>query len=311
MNTYSRILAIIDPTKESQKALSRAIELAKKTGASVTALMVIYDFSYEMTTMLSGEERNLMRNSVVADREHWLNDIIEQYCDDVSQLRSKVLWHNRPYEAIIKTVLNHDYDIVVKATHQHDTLKSVIFTPTDWHLLRKCPSPLLLVKEHEWPSNSQVLAAINSSCEEEAHKSLNVQIIQETKQIAELLGSEAILANCYPGTTVNLAIEIPEFDPVSYSEAIEKHHVESLKAYAEQFAIDETNCIVKEGLAEDMIPILAKEIDAELVVLGTVGRTGLSAALIGNTAEHMLDAIDCDVLALKPDGFVSPLATED
>lgn len=41
--------------------------------------------------------------------------------------------------------------------------------------------------------------------------------------------------------------------------------------------------------------------------MGTVGRTGLSAALIGNTAEHVIDNINCDVLALKPDGYISPL----
>jgi universal stress protein E len=46
------------------------------------------------------------------------------------------------------------------------------------------------------------------------------------------------------------------------------------------------------------------------VVIGTVGRTGLSAALVGNTAEHVIDSLDCDVLALKPDGYVSPLAKD-
>ena len=57
-----------------------------------------------------------------------------------------------------------------------------------------------------------------------------------------------------------------------------------------------------------MIPDVAKRLNSELVVIGTVGRTGLSAALVGNTAEHVIDSLDCDVLALKHDGYVSPLA---
>jgi len=65
---------------------------------------------------------------------------------------------------------------------------------------------------------------------------------------------------------------------------------------------------VKEGLPEDVIPELAEQLDAELVVLGTVGRTGFSAALIGNTAEHVIDSVNCDLLAVKPDGYKSPLA---
>ena len=61
------------------------------------------------------------------------------------------------------------------------------------------------------------------------------------------------------------------------------------------------------GLPEDIIPKHAQQLDAELVVLGTVGRQGISAALIGNTAEHVIDKLNCDVLAIKPYGFVSPV----
>ena len=77
---------------------------------------------------------------------------------------------------------------------------------------------------------------------------------------------------------------------------------------AEENGLTQQDCVVKEGLPEDVIPFIAKEKDAELVVIGTVGRTGLSAALVGNTAEHVIDSLDCDVLALKPDGYKSPLA---
>lgn len=89
---------------------------------------------------------------------------------------------------------------------------------------------------------------------------------------------------------------------------LKKHHEDETFALADTFSIDRHDCIIKEGLPEDVIPHVAKEKDAELVVIGTVGRTGLSAALVGNTAEHVIDSLDCDVLALKPDGYQSPLA---
>ena len=74
MNTIKRIIAVIDPTKDDQHGLSRSIDLAKKSGASITAFMTVYDFSYEMTTMLSGDEREAMRDAVLKDRQLWLND---------------------------------------------------------------------------------------------------------------------------------------------------------------------------------------------------------------------------------------------
>jgi nucleotide-binding universal stress UspA family protein len=41
--------------------------------------------------------------------------------------------------------------------------------------------------------------------------------------------------------------------------------------------------------------------------MGTVARTGLSGVFIGNTAENIINSLECPVLAVKPEGFVSPL----
>ncbi|MBB1420636.1 universal stress protein UspE [Pseudoalteromonas sp. SG43-7] len=308
MNTIKQILAIIDPTAESQHGLSRSIELAKKSGASITAFMSIYDFSYEMTTMLSGDEREAMRNAVVKDRQLWLDEILQHYPD--VDINSQVVWHNRTYEAIIDTVIDQQFDLVVKGTHQHDTLKSVIFTPTDWHLIRKCPAPVLLVKEHAWPSQGNILAAVNAVSENQQHLDLNHRIIQDAQFLCELANASLSIVNAYPATPVNIAIEIPEFKPSIYNESVKKHHIESTHELAASHQIAQQNCVIEEGLPEDVIPDVAKRLNSELVVIGTVGRTGLSAALVGNTAEHVIDSLDCDVLALKPDGYVSPLAKD-
>ena len=78
---------------------------------------------------------------------------------------------------------------------------------------------------------------------------------------------------------------------------------------AARFELDKSHCITEEGLAEDVIPAVAHRLDVELVIIGTIGRTGLSAAFIGNTAEHVIDGIECDLLAVKPNGFKSPLVS--
>jgi len=38
-----------------------------------------------------------------------------------------------------------------------------------------------------------------------------------------------------------------------------------------------------------------------------VGRNGIEGLLLGNTADKLLNHCDCSVLAVKPDGFVSPI----
>ena len=62
-----------------------------------------------------------------------------------------------------------------------------------------------------------------------------------------------------------------------------------------------------EGNARVAIPELARACEAELIVMGTVGRTGIPGYFIGNTAEAIFGRIDCDILAVKPPGFVSPV----
>lgn len=131
MEKYKKILAVIDPTTDNQKALKRSIELAQHSGGEITAFLTIYDFSYEMTTMLSGEEREAMRQSMINDRQLWLDEKIAELPHDNISISTSIIWHNRPFEKIIKKVISENFDIVIKGTHQHDKFKSVIFTPTD------------------------------------------------------------------------------------------------------------------------------------------------------------------------------------
>ncbi|MBN26874.1 MAG: universal stress protein UspE [Alteromonadaceae bacterium] len=308
MMKYQKILAVIDPEDEEQKSLMRAIEIAQITQALITAFLPIYDLSYEMTTMLSTDERENMRFAVIEDKSAWLAELVAPIEKQHGiKIDLNVEWHNRAWESIICRVMKHNYDLIVKGTQLNDTLKAVIFTPTDWHIMRKSPVPVLLVKDHDWPIGGKVLGAVSVGVEDDDHVALNDCVTRSAKGFAGLLSSEVHLVNAYPGTPVNIAIEIPEFDPQVYSDSVKDHHHNAMLRHAQKHEIPQNCSHIEEGLPEDVIPALAEKIDAELVVLGTVGRQGISGVLIGNTAEHVIDKLNCDVLAIKPDGYVSPV----
>ncbi|SFR40477.1 universal stress protein E [Pseudidiomarina maritima] len=307
MTCVKKILAVLDADRQPQKALNRALHLARISQSHVTFMVSIYDFSYEMTTMLAADERNVMRDSLINDRKVWINDLLEDYNTRDINFDIKVLWHNRPFEAIIETAIEGEYDIIVKATHEREGLAALLFTPTDWHLLRKAPCKVLLVKEHEWPEHGKILAAIHTTGEHDHHRSLNRQVTEAALSFANCLQSEVHLVNAFPGAPITIAAEIPEFDTTNYRETIEENHKIALAEHAMPYHIPPMQQHVLEGLPEQVIPELAEELDAELVVLGTIGRTGFSAALLGNTAEHVIESINCDLLAVKPEGFVSPI----
>ena len=309
MLKYRNILVFIDPTKESQPALERAVNIAEKEKeAKITLFLCCYDLSYEMTSLSSSDERQAMRSIVIKENLDWLDALALPYKEKGLNIDNQVIWHNRPFQAAIIDVLKHQYDLVIKSTHQHSKFSAILFTPTDWNLLRKCPVPVLLVKHHQWPVDGNILCAIDcKSIQDEDHHQLNQQILSEAKAMAEMLSANIHIVNAYPSPPMNIMLELPEFDPINYEDGLKKFHQKTLNEYAQTYKIPEPQTHLKQGLPEDVISDVANEIDAELVILGTVGRSGLSATLLGHTAEQVIDNLNCDLLALKPQGFISPI----
>jgi universal stress protein E len=309
MSIYTKILVVADINHDEQAALARAMLLAQKSAkiSHVTLFLSIYDFSYDMTSMLSSEDREAMRQGVIKQRELWLQKIAEPYLMEGVELQVKVVWHHRPYEAIIAEVFSGQHDLLIKGTRKHATLESVIFTPTDWHLLRKCPTPVLLVKHVEWPKSANIIASIHVGSDTDTHLSLNDRIVERVLSVCQRFDATPYLVTAYPRTPMTVSIELPEFDPTAYSDAVKAHYSDSMEALRLRHGINKEHVIVEEGLPEEVISDVSKRLNAAMVILGTTGRSGLSAVFIGNTAEHVIDKIDCDVLALKPEGYISPL----
>lgn len=105
--------------------------------------------------------------------------------------------------------------------------------------------------------------------------------------------------------------QLPEFDPSVYNDAIRGQHLLAMKALRQKFGINENMTHVEKGLPEEVIPDLAEHLQAGIVVLGTVGRTGISAAFLGNTAEQVIDHLRCDLLVIKPDQYQTPVELDD
>ncbi|MBJ3816165.1 universal stress protein UspE [Shimwellia pseudoproteus] len=312
MAKYQNMLVAIEPNQDDQPALRRAVYLYQRIGGKIKAFLPIYDFSYEMTTLLSPDERTAMRKGVIAQRTEWIKEQAKYYLEAGVPIEIKVVWHNRPFEAIVQEVKDGDHDLLLKMAHQHDKLEAVIFTPTDWHLLRKCPCPVWMVKDKPWPDSGKALVAVNLASEEPYHNALNEKLVRETLALADHVNhTEVHLVGAYPSTPINIAIELPDFDPSVYNDAIRGQHLLAMKALRQKFGIDEKFTHVEKGLPEDVIPDLAEHLEAGIVVLGTIGRTGISAAFLGNTAEQVIDHLRCDLLVIKPNVDETPDEFDD
>ena len=62
-----------------------------------------------------------------------------------------------------------------------------------------------------------------------------------------------------------------------------------------------------EGDPAEVIPEFTNKRRIDLLVMGSLARGGLQGLLIGNTAERVLDTVNCSTLTLKPDDFICPV----
>ena len=302
---FNNILVVLNPDNEKQYALARAVRLAREQKhddkIKITVLLTVYDLSYEMSALLSSEERQEMHNTASEQQRQEVQFYLDKYADPDIEFDSHIVWNSNEADAIREEVENNQYDLVVKYTKDEESFTSLIFTPVDWQLLRKCPVPVLMVRDGDWKHQRRILIAVNVSGEQEYQNEFNLELVETGMSLAENLNRGNVhLVSAYPVAPINMAIDLPEFNTSGYENGIRGQHLINMKALRQQFCIDEDHTHVREGFPEDVIPQVAKEIEAELVILGTVGRTGLSAALLGNTAEHVINKLSCNLLAIKP-----------
>ena len=65
--------------------------------------------------------------------------------------------------------------------------------------------------------------------------------------------------------------------------------------------------ILKRGSPRKVIAAQAEKLQPDVLVMGTIARTGVPGFIIGNTAEDILNSVDCSVLTVKPPDYESPI----
>lgn len=244
------------------------------------------------------------------------DDYLQQVVASLRQLEvqvdSKVLY-GTPFIEIIREVLRNGYDLVMITAEGRRGLKEMLFGRTTMHLMRKCPCPVWVMNPTQPKHYSHILAAVDPNPYDQERSDLNIKIMDLATSLAQREQCELLVTHAW---TFSLdrhmqsgRVKVPKS---IYDEWIHKFKDErrrSLNALLGKYNLQKLKCQVYllKGEPERLIPELAKARQVELIVMGTVCRTGLSGFLIGNTAEKVLRQVDCSVLTIKPDGFVTPV----
>jgi nucleotide-binding universal stress UspA family protein len=266
-----------------------------------------------------------LQSALVAEHQQALEALIEPHRQQL-QIQIQVLV-GTAFLAIIREVMHKGYDLVIRAPEHWDWLDR-FFGSDDMHLLRKCPCPVWLVKPLVEQSYRRILAAVDvddSYAPEELRKrqAMNRQILEMASSLALSEFAELHVVHAWEAIGESAMrgafMSVPEEKITAYAKHVKRRHQASLeglmgevndKLGQEASGYLQPSLHLVKGAARKEIPLLARQIGADLVVMGTVARTGIPGLIMGNSAEAILNQIDCSVLAVKPPGFVTPVCLE-
>ena len=244
---------------------------------------------------------------------------LEQWVDFVRrsgvQVSGKMLY-GMPFVEIIREVLRNEHDLVMTTAEGRIGLKERLFGSAALHLMRQCPCPVWVIQSSQPEWCTRILAAVDPAPVDEEQYAINIKIMDLATALARRQQSELVVVHTWT-FPVEHSLRSGRFGPSNeidrwVREARDLHRLrlaELLQPYALQDLKHQVYLL--KGEAEHLIPELAAEKEVELIVMGTVSRTGVAGLLIGNTAEKILRQVDCSVLTVKPDGFVTPVRLDE
>ena len=191
-------------------------------------------------------------------------------------------------------------DLVLRDATTHNLLQRLFFNNTSWQLIRQCPVPLWLVREGEW-KGERICAAVDPVHSSDTTAALDHLLVQSTAYLAKTLGMQADYMHSYaplPRTMIFDSELVAAYD--QYVERSAKQHRGAFETLLANYPVDKANQHLLEGFPEESIPEFVSERNIDLLVMGAISRSNLENALIGNTAERILEAVQTDLLVIKP-----------
>lgn len=292
MNT---ILAIADREGKKHAALHRALQLARVTGARLQVVGFAYAKGLDSNGVVPPEKLEIIHKALIDEKNRELRAVLAQANTAGVDVHLEIVWQQDVAAWVNERCHRENIDLVVKTGHRSE---SWFYTSTDWQLIRECPAPVLIVASKSWKKKTRILAALDLNTRTESKQRLNGHILQEAGRLAAALGDDLHCGYCIELPTILADMDIIE--PRQYAKKVSADVEPTIQQLSERYNIPRNHFHLKAGRPDRVIPSIANQLKADLVVVGTVGRRGIKGKLLGNTAEGVLSKLRTDILAIKP-----------
>lgn len=326
MNRFKNILCVITTPHTSEALLERAVTLAETNQARLSVVTVARHVSIGMGLPEGGPISSDLQAAVQESAQQVLEQAVDPFRER-RELESRVLVGSLFLE-IIREVLRKGHDLVIKSAEDPEWLDSLLGSE-DMHVLRKCPCPVWLVKPGAPKNYRSIVAAVDLDYGHrqdvlQTRRLLNRNILELASSLALTNFSALHIVHAWEAIAESAMrggfLRMSEAKVDAYVNQVKKHRESEMAHALEELnsrpggpVLDriEYKVHLAKGRPRKTIPAVAREVQADMVVMGTVARTGIPGFITGNTAEMILTQIRSSVLAIKPEGFCTPVTLED
>tara|TARA_R110002073_G_scaffold267439_3_gene430744 strand:- start:483 stop:1307 length:825 start_codon:yes stop_codon:yes gene_type:complete len=272
MAVLSKIFAVVDPTTDNQIALTRAGIIA---GRNENISLHVYEAIYGV---FDNADAAAVERVETARHRAWLDTLVAPLREAGIEVVVEVEWSAHWRDAIAPAALRAGANLIIKAANARSGAQRRLLKTADWTLLRNAPCPVYLIKKDAISTNIKVLMAIDMSRNDDLHRKLNDLVIDYGNTL--LVGAE--------GASLFAVNAYPSADKFVYKDDL-----------AAKTGVAPRNAYTIEGPPEKVISEIAEQVEADIVIVGTAARHGIKAAVIGNTAEKILDGIRTNILTVN------------
>ena len=300
MSEKLTMMVIMNPEYTRTPAVLRAMSLAWKLNAQ----LLLYSFEYDRS-LAHAVRHGFDLDAYLKGRGQKLEEFADALRAEGFDAKTQVVWAHPLAEHILSSVLAVQPDYVIKDVHEETAIKRILFTPLDWQLLRECPAPLMLVREHTGNTPHHIMAAVDPLDEHNRPMGLNDVILKVSSMLAMQCDAQVDVVHAFDYVPILADAESAAgwvMDNDIYDE-LRNIHKDALLELGEKYGVEETQMHLLDGRPSAVLAEFAGRHKVDLVVMGTIYRSRFERLAMGSTAEGLLENLDCDVLALKPEGF--------
>ena len=274
-------------------AVQAATVLAERAGAALYLLHVVEPYHFYERMRFPTVSVETMLDEIVVKMRAQLQELAQR--PEFSRLHIETeVRRGKPFVEIIRACREWNGDLIVVGASPRGAGR--LLGSNGERLLRQSPVPVLIAKRALPRGPLTVLIPTDfSACSKQAAEEA-LTLVRSSAGRAIFL-HVLTLPSLYPDAYGTSPAALPPLTPAE----IEPDWQQFLGDLPlEGITWEKQTC---EGRAAPTIADAADEIAADLVVIGTHGRTGLALVFLGSVAEEVLRTTKCSVLTVRPDGF--------